>query len=212
MMTLLETVLGKHDGARCIAKALADAAAKAGVQDVEAIARDYAAWIAFERQGYSLNDARAALTRARRAAAALRRATHLSPAVVALGGVGNWSTVAARTAEAAGELDGLADQARRNVEFRAASYAVGGRGNLAHLVAEPAKVRLVRALAALLPPDAISTTVGGPLYLLAAAVNDAVTGEGERGIAHALRVALTAFRRAGSIASKKAPVASGCGR
>jgi hypothetical protein len=192
---------------------LADAAAEAGVpvEDVEAIAADYRSWCEFEhRHRCSLNEARAALTRARKAAAVLRQASHLPAVVVALGGLeGSWSPAAAIATQAAGHLGSLAERACRGIEVRAAGYASGGRRNLAHLLAPPPKVRLAQALIGLLPPGTATATTGGPLYLLVAAVNDAVTGEGERGIAHALR---TAFRRAGSIASRKGPVASEYGR
>lgn len=173
-------------------QALAEAATAAGVplEAVERIAENYHAWLALERQGCSLNDARGGFALVRKLAPEVRRATYFRPVLTAVTDLDDrWPKAAAKLVEAMAEVEALAEEGHRSLEARAAGYTSGGKTNLVHLIADPAKVRLVRELAALLPPGTATTSVGGRLFRLVGAVHCAVTGEGERGVSHAIRSA-----------------------
>lgn len=173
-------------------EALQEACAVAGVpvDEALAVAQAHQRRLEIERHGLPLARALAELVTLRAAAAALRRASRLSPAVVAVGGIADWQRVGGVAVVLARELAELADAAAERIEARAAAWRRGGHTNILRLIwPERPLVRLALDLAALMPPVAVTSTKGGRFFDLVAAVH----GD-EAGVDHAVREAVRAYR------------------
>lgn len=169
-------------------QALAAAAAAADVPlaEVERVAQDFRARLAVEQSCPTVGEAFGKLDRVARLARELRTELYLDPSVALAAGLDqSWAWAVPRALQPITTLAELAEVGTRLLEEQATGCARGGRGRglAAVLAPEPAKQRLAADLADLMTKP--TTTVGGKLYLLVAAV----VGD-ERGVAHAVRMAL----------------------
>lgn len=178
---------------------LAEAAAAVGVplEAVEALARSYQQRLALEvASRVTLKAARRHLRDVRAAAAAARQASRLPPLIAALGSADGWSAVAGRLVADAAALVELAESMEAVIERRAAEagFRRGGKSTLARLLIPEPKAWLASEAAALIAATgrAPTSTPGGPLFRLVAAIHDRATGEGEKGVASAIRKVLVA--------------------
>lgn len=184
-------------------RSLHEAARAAGlpIEAVEQLRARYYDRVDLERMvgEVSLRDARRQLRDVRVAIAAIRQAARLDPVVEGVARMVGYGEIVVPLVAMADHLAGMVERGERRLEGRAAElgFARGGNRRLLRLMAPTPLVWLAAEAKGLMGAagQRPTSTVGGPLFLLVAAIHDAETGQGEKGVASALRQVCATSKR-----------------